>query len=240
MVIGLIVGILFCRGAVLPAPEQGPIDTPSPKGGRAGAWRSWRFAVPLLLAGVLGAQRVCGPIHPGPGADHRGHAPEGIDCILVLGRGYADGSPTPMLYDRLARGVELYEAGWADVFLLSGDNRGARLQRTGHHGPGGPGPGGPGGGHHPELRGPVHLRQPVPGQGRSSGVESLVIVTQDYHLSRALYLAEALGLEAWGVAAEGRTGLGGSTGNSGRSWPGQGFLLGHLPAGGHHSGEPGR
>ena len=27
---------------------------------------------------------------------------------------------------------------------------------------------------------------------------SLVIVTQDYHLSRALYLAEALGLEAWG------------------------------------------
>ena len=34
-------------------------------------------------------------------------------------------------------------------------------------------------------------------------MESLVIVTQDYHLSRALYLAEALGLEAWGVAAEG-------------------------------------
>ncbi len=54
MVIGLIVGILFCRGAVLPAPEQGPIDTPPPKGGAAGAWRSWRFAVPLLLAGVLG------------------------------------------------------------------------------------------------------------------------------------------------------------------------------------------
>lgn len=52
--------------------------------------------------------------------------PEGADCILVLGCGvYADGSPTPMLYDRLARGVELYGAGWADVLLLSGDNRSA-------------------------------------------------------------------------------------------------------------------
>ena len=34
---------------------------------------------------------------------------------------------------------------------------------------GGPGPGGPGGGHHPGLRGPVHLRQPVPGQGDLRG-----------------------------------------------------------------------
>ena len=52
--------------------------------------------------------------------------PEGVDCILVLGCGvYADGSPTPMLYDRLARGVELYGAGWSDVLLLSGDNRSA-------------------------------------------------------------------------------------------------------------------
>ena len=54
MVIGLIVGILFCAGgAVLPASEQGPIDTPPPKGG-GWAWRSWRLCCALLLAGVLG------------------------------------------------------------------------------------------------------------------------------------------------------------------------------------------
>ena len=42
-------------------------------------------------------------------------APEGLDCILVLGCGIrADGSPTPMLADRISRAVELYEAGWAD------------------------------------------------------------------------------------------------------------------------------
>ena len=50
--------------------------------------------------------------------------PGEVDCILVLGCGvYADGSPTPMLRDRLARGVELYQAGWGDRLLLSGDNR---------------------------------------------------------------------------------------------------------------------
>lgn len=36
------------------------------------------------------------------------------------------------------------------------------------------------------------------------GVKRLVIVTQEYHLYRALYLAKALGLEAWGVAADGQ------------------------------------
>ena len=50
--------------------------------------------------------------------------PEAVDCILVLGCGvYADGTPTPMLSDRLTRGVELYQAGWADKLLMSGDNR---------------------------------------------------------------------------------------------------------------------
>ena len=47
--------------------------------------------------------------------------PEAVDCILVLGCGvYADGTPTPMLSDRLTRGVELYQAGWADKLLMSG------------------------------------------------------------------------------------------------------------------------
>ena len=119
--------------------------------------------------------------------------PEGVDCILVLGCGvYADGSPTPMLYDRLARGVELYGAGWSDVLLLSGDTMDRVAQ---------------------DLGAPAEAIT-LDYAGLSTydslyrareifGVTSLVIVTQDYHLSRALYLAEALGLEAWGVAAEG-------------------------------------
>ena len=129
--------------------------------------------------------------------------PGEVDCILVLGCGvYADGSPTPMLRDRLTRGVELYGAGWADVLLLSGDNRSAdynelaTMDRVAQ-----------------DLGAPAEAIT-LDYAGLSTydslyrareifGVESLVIVTQDYHLSRALYLAEALGLEAWGVAAEG-------------------------------------
>ncbi|HIY32770.1 MAG TPA: YdcF family protein, partial [Candidatus Evtepia faecavium] len=127
--------------------------------------------------------------------------PGEVDCILVLGCGvYADGSPTPMLRDRLTRGVELYGAGWADVLLLSGDNRSAdynelaTMDRVAQ-----------------DLGAPAEAIT-LDYAGLSTydslyrareifGVTSLVIVTQDYHLSRALYLAEALGLEAWGVAA---------------------------------------
>ena len=37
--------------------------------------------------------------------------PQDLDCILVLGCGiHPDGSPTPMLASRLARGAELYQA----------------------------------------------------------------------------------------------------------------------------------
>lgn len=130
--------------------------------------------------------------------------PGEVDCILVLGCGvYADGSPTPMLRDRLTRGVELYQAGWGGRLLLSGDNRSV---------------------YYNELATMYQVSRDLgaPGEaivldyaGLSTydslyrareifGVASLVIVTQDYHLSRALYLAEALGLEAWGVAADGQ------------------------------------
>lgn len=34
------------------------------------------------------------------------------------------------------------------------------------------------------------------------GAKRLVIITQAYHLSRALYIAQALGLDAWGVGAD--------------------------------------
>lgn len=130
--------------------------------------------------------------------------PGEVDCILVLGCGvYADGSPTPMLRDRLTRGVALYQAGWGDKLLLSGDNRSV---------------------YYNELATMYQVSRDLgaPGEaivldyaGLSTydslyrardifGVERLVIVTQDYHLSRALYLARALGLEAWGVAADGQ------------------------------------
>lgn len=130
--------------------------------------------------------------------------PPEADCILVLGCGvYSDGTPTPMLADRLTRGVELYEAGWADKLLMSGDNRSQYYNEL-------------------ATMCQVALDKGVPREdivldyaGLSTydslyrardifGVKKLVIVTQEYHLYRALYLARALGLEAWGVAADGQ------------------------------------
>ncbi|MPM94136.1 hypothetical protein SDC9_141279 [bioreactor metagenome] len=37
------------------------------------------------------------------------------------------------------------------------------------------------------------------------GVRTVLIVTQQYHLYRAVYIAEKLGLEAWGVASDQRS-----------------------------------
>ena len=37
------------------------------------------------------------------------------------------------------------------------------------------------------------------------GAEKVVIVTQEYHLYRALYIADALGMEAYGVTSDQRT-----------------------------------
>ena len=99
--------------------------------------------------------------------------------------------------------VELYQAGWADKLLMSGDNRSQDYNElaTMHR---------------------VALEKGVPQAdvvldyaGLSTydslyrardifGVKKVVIVTQEYHMYRALYLARALGLEAWGVAADGQ------------------------------------
>lgn len=134
--------------------------------------------------------------------------PANLDCILVLGCGvHADGTPTPMLRSRMTRAVELYQAGWADKLLLSGDNSGADYNEV-------------------ATMKALALEGGVPEEDivldhagfstydslyRARDVflaERLVIVTQEYHLSRALYLADALGLEAWGVAAAPRNDAG--------------------------------
>ena len=124
------------------------------------------------------------------------------DCILVLGAGVNGEQPSLMLADRLERGLQLYFAGASEKLLMSGDH--GRVD-------------------YDEVN--VMKEQAVLAGAESSDVfmdhagfstyESLyrardvflakrvIIVTQPYHLPRALYIAEELGLEAWGVGAEG-------------------------------------
>lgn len=125
------------------------------------------------------------------------------DCILVLGAGIRpDGTPSFMLRHRLDKGIELYEAGVAPKLLLSGDNGQERYDEVN------------------AMKGYV-LAQGVPAEdifldhaGFSTydsiyrakavfAVEEAVVVTQNYHLYRALFIARRLGLQAVGVSAEG-------------------------------------
>lgn len=128
-----------------------------------------------------------------------------VDCILVLGcRVYEDGTPSHMLEDRLRRSVELYRAGAAPKLLMSGDHGQREYDEVGT------------------------MKQYALAEGVSSqdvfmdhagfstyeslyrakeifGVEKVIIVTQEYHLHRALQIARALGLEAYGVSADYRS-----------------------------------
>lgn len=135
--------------------------------------------------------------------------PEGeADCILVLGCQVKEsGEPSHMLRDRLQRGVELYELGAADKLLMSGDHG-----RTDYN--------------EVETMKQYAMDDGIPSEdvfmdhaGFSTyesiyrakevfGVEKMVIVTQEYHLYRALYIAEQLGIKAYGVASDYNTYVG--------------------------------
>ena len=126
------------------------------------------------------------------------------DCILVLGAGViADGRPSPMLEDRLLQGIALYKMGASNKLLMSGDNT-----RKGYD----------------EVN---TMKQYALDKGIASedifmdhaGIstydsiyrakeifqaENVIIVTQQYHLYRALYISESLGINAYGVSADPR------------------------------------
>ena len=125
-----------------------------------------------------------------------------VDCILILGCGVrADGSPSDMLHDRLQRGVELFDLGAAPKLLMTGDHGRENYDEV-----------------------DVMKSFAVDAGIASADVfmdhagfstyesmyrakeifqaKKIIIVTQEYHLYRALYIAENLGLEAYGVAAD--------------------------------------
>ncbi len=124
------------------------------------------------------------------------------DCIIVLGAGVrADGSPSHMLEDRLLVGIELYDLGVCDTMLMSGDHGRAEYDEV-------------------NTMKKFATERGVPAErifmdhaGFSTyeslyrakeifGAEKVIIVTQEYHLYRALYIARSLGLDAVGVSAD--------------------------------------
>lgn len=124
------------------------------------------------------------------------------DCILVLGCGVrADGTPSPMLRDRLDRAKELYDAGLSPKILVSGDHRTENYDEVNHM-------------KEYLIQAGVPSEDIFMDHAGFSTYESMdrarkvfqvkhcLIVTQKYHLYRALYTARRLGIDAEGVAAK--------------------------------------
>lgn len=155
----------------------------------------------LCLAGVLtvagintvmciaGAQRIVSPEQ----------IPEDIDCVLVLGcQVKSDGKPSHMLEDRLKTAVAL---GSGYTYLMSGDH-------------------GQEGYNEVAVMKQFAIDSGIPSEkvfmdhaGFSTyesvyrakhifGAKRILIVTQKYHLYRALHISKALGVEAWGISAD--------------------------------------
>lgn len=127
---------------------------------------------------------------------------EDVDCIIVLGcKVKSDGTPSDMLEDRLRRGVELFHAGAAPKLLMSGDHGTMTYNEV------------------------QSMKQFATDRAIASAdvfmdhagfstyesiyrakdifqAKRVIIVSQEYHLYRAMYIANALGIEAYGVHAD--------------------------------------
>ena len=131
-------------------------------------------------------------------------AGEGYDCVLVLGCGVWGDTPRHMLEDRLLEGISLCQSGASKKLLMSGDHG-----RKGYD--------------EVNVMKKFAVDRGIPSEDvfmdhagfstyesmyRAKEIfkaEKILIVTQDYHLYRAIYDARALGLEAYGVASNPRS-----------------------------------
>ena len=163
---------------------------------------TWRVIRALALLGLLvfSLPRIITSIY----AMFRAFSVEDVPAdriAIVFGAGLRrDGTPTAVLRDRVETAAQLYLEGKVEKLLMSGDNRVV------------------------DYNEPESMRQHarslgVPDEaivldyaGRRTydtcyraktifGVESAILVTQKFHLSRALFTCNALGLKAVGVEA---------------------------------------
>lgn len=123
------------------------------------------------------------------------------DAILILGCGvWADGTPSPMLRDRLDQGIALYKAGVSDRLLMSGDHGRTDYDEVNAMKRYAVAAGVPSEAIFMDHAG-FSTYDSVYRAKEVFGAETLVIVSQTYHLYRAVWLAEGLGVEAYGVSA---------------------------------------
>ena len=129
---------------------------------------------------------------------------EGSVAIVYGARVYASGRLSAMLRDRVETAVQLYHAGQVDTLLMSGDNRADHYDEPGHMRDYAISRGVPAAA---ILTDPSGLRTYDTCYRAKAlvGVKSALLVTQAFHLPRALFTCDALGLDVTGVVADQRT-----------------------------------
>jgi len=127
----------------------------------------------------------------------------GYDCVLVLGAGIVGTSPSPMLAQRLDAAAELYHQGSAPVVLVSGDNSTIEYSEVDVMLSYLVDKGVPPGDVYRDHAG-FSTYETMARARQVFGVERAVVVTQRYHLYRALFDARGAGIDAVGVASAGR------------------------------------
>ncbi|HET9906948.1 MAG TPA: ElyC/SanA/YdcF family protein [Anaerolineales bacterium] len=165
----------------------------------------WRFVLAVGMLGVLGVilPRLITTIYSMNRIYQKDDAPS-ERLAIVFGAGLRrDGTPTPILRDRVETAASLYFSGRVEKLLMSGDNSFLNYNE-------------------PESMRQYAISLGVPEDaiamdyaGRRTydtcyrakavfGMQSALLVTQKFHLPRALFLCNALGLKAYGVEANNR------------------------------------
>lgn len=126
-----------------------------------------------------------------------------IDCIIVLGAGIWKDKPSPMLQDRLDVGINLYKNGVAEKIIMSGDHGRVEYDEV-------------------NIMKNYAINKGVPSSNifmdhagfstydsiyRAKEIfkaKNIIIVTQEYHLYRALHIANKLDINAYGISADPR------------------------------------
>ena len=126
-----------------------------------------------------------------------------VDCIIILGAAIWGDKPSPMLEDRLLEGIKLYQNNVSSKIIMSGDHGRKEYDEV-------------------NMMKNYAIEKGIPSENifmdhagfstyesiyRAKNVfqaKKIVIVTQKYHLYRALYIANRLGIEAYGIGADPR------------------------------------
>jgi SanA protein len=175
--------------------------------GRVRRWRRPPVLKPLLIAGAIAGGLVLAVNAyvllgaRGDATDDISEVPHAQAAIVLGAMVHEDGRMSSMLTDRVERAAELWEAGKVDRILVSGDHGQWRYDE-------------------PDTMRQALQAMGVPGEviftdhagfdtwatmARADEVfqvDSAVVVTQGFHMARALYLADQAGVDASGFIAD--------------------------------------